>query len=123
MRQMQLWLTLVICGKDMVTWVLPPGTSVMIGRDESANDIVLHHPNVSRTHARIVAQSEDYAVQDVASTRGTLVNGELAEGQRRLRTGDLLTIGPFTLRVSIRGWTHGDEDDLDATLHETKQIG
>ncbi len=45
-----------------------------IGRDDSC-DLVLPVTNVSRVHARITENSEQYVVEDLDSTNGTLVNG------------------------------------------------
>jgi len=120
--KLQLWVTLTVLGRDTATWVLPPGESIMVGRDESANDLVLHHPNVSRTHARIVYRGTNYAVMDLASTKGSFVNGEEVAGTRELHNGDMLRIGPYNLRVFVKQWQHKDEDDLDVTISDTTSL-
>lgn len=40
-------------------------------------DGVIHHPNISRNHAKITYQDETYFIEDLNSTNGTRVNGEL----------------------------------------------
>lgn len=40
-------------------------------------DGVIHHPNVSRSHAKITYQDETYFIEDLNSTNGTRVNGGL----------------------------------------------
>ena len=48
--------------------------TVTIGRDQSAN-VVIPSTNVSRNHARIGHQGEQYFIEDLDSTNGTIVNG------------------------------------------------
>lgn len=120
--KVQLWLTLTVLGRDTATWVVPPGESLMVGRDESANDLVLHHPNVSRTHARLVARARTYAVMDLASTKGTFINGERLMGARELVSGDVMRIGPYRLRAEVRPWKHEDEDHLNQTINSTTSL-
>lgn len=40
-------------------------------------DGVIHHPNVSRSHAKITYRDETYFIEDLNSTNGTRVNGGL----------------------------------------------
>ena len=40
-------------------------------------DGIIHHPNVSRNHAKITYLNENYFIEDLNSTNGTRVNGEL----------------------------------------------
>jgi len=112
----QLWLTFAVNDQDYLTMVLPPNASAMIGRDESANDVILHHPQVSRMHARIVSRGNEYTLQDLGSSRGTQLNGEATSGNVDLKSGDVLQIGPYKIRVTLKRWTHADEDEVDSTL-------
>jgi pSer/pThr/pTyr-binding forkhead associated (FHA) protein len=112
----QLWLTVLVNDQDYLTMVLPPTASVMVGRDESASDLILHHPQVSRMHARIVARGTDYVLQDLGSSRGTTLNGEAVTGNLDLKTGDVVGIGPYKVRVTMRRWTHSEEDEVDSTM-------
>jgi hypothetical protein len=63
-----------------------------IGRTQD-NQIVLRHSSVSRHHAWIKAEGEEYEVFDVGSTNGTYVNGERITDPRRLVSGDLVRFG------------------------------
>jgi hypothetical protein len=54
------------------------------------------HPQVSRTHARIVVRDGELLIEDMASTTGTFVNGQRVE-QQSLREGDTIRIGPVRM--------------------------
>jgi two-component system, cell cycle response regulator len=62
-----------------------------VGRMEGS-DLVLLEPSVSRRHARFVADGEGFRVEDLGSSNGTYVNGELVS-QRWLREGDVVQFG------------------------------
>lgn len=113
---LQLWLTLVIDEVDVMTYVFAPGASPMLGRDDSANDIVLHDPGVSRVHARLVDRGDRFAVQDLGSTGGTYVDDERIEREATLPPVSMIRIGPYRLRARVQQWVRQDEDDADATL-------
>ncbi len=113
---MQLWLTLVMEDVDVLTFVLAPGASPMLGRDDSANDIVLHDPAVSRMHARIVARGEHFVRQDLGSTAGTYLGEQRVNGEVALPETAIIRIGPYLLRTAVRQWRRQDEDDADATV-------
>jgi serine/threonine-protein kinase len=72
-----------------------------IGRDP-ANDLVLTSPQVSRRHARIVAQGRDFLLEDAGSQNGTSVNGRRIN-RVVLTDGDTILIGGEQLRFSSRG--------------------
>jgi hypothetical protein len=69
---------------------------VVIGR-LSACDIPLGDPQVSRRHAEVRRDDEGFAVYDLGSTNGTVVNGTTVQ-ERRLTDGDELRIGSATIR-------------------------
>ncbi len=67
-----------------------------IGRDEE-NDIILSHPTVSRFHAKIIREGENYFIEDLNSANGTFVNGikvqkELLHDNDILQFGDIVCI-------------------------------
>ena len=47
-----------------------------VGSRDEKNDVLLHSAAVSRHHARIWREGEDYYIEDLNSTNGTFVNGE-----------------------------------------------
>jgi pSer/pThr/pTyr-binding forkhead associated (FHA) protein len=62
--------------------------TVSIGRDAAA-DIVIDEPLISRLHAEIVRQGEDYLVRDLGSTNLTRVN-DCVITRSHLHNGDEL---------------------------------
>ncbi len=71
---------------------------VEIGRGPD-NDLTLPFPTVSTRHARVLCDSSACRILDLGSANGTAVNGEElpVREERRLRDGDDVRIGPFTL--------------------------
>jgi len=61
------------------------------------SDIFLDDVTVSRRHAEIVREGDQYLVRDVGSLNGTYVNRERIEDQARLNNGDELQVGRFKL--------------------------
>ncbi|MGH2669182.1 MAG: FHA domain-containing protein, partial [bacterium] len=60
-------------------------------------DIPLGDPQVSRRHAEVRRDEEGFAVHDLGSTNGTVVNGTPVQ-ERRLVDGDELRIGSASIR-------------------------
>ena len=72
------------------------GAELTIGRGEERR----HHladPGISRMHARVVREGDDFVVEDLGSTNGTEVNGQLVK-RRRLADGDRVRLGSSTLQ-------------------------
>ncbi len=88
---------------------------VTIGRSRES-DIFLPDQWLSRHHAEIRAASGGFAVVDLGSKNGTLVNGvRIVEG-RPLRHGDTITLGEHTL-------TFTDEDVAAEAADEPEPLG
>ena len=64
---------------------------VTIGREEG-NLLRLNDERVSRFHAKIQIDSDDFILTDLESTNGTRVNGTVVQ-IRRLRYGDRVAVG------------------------------
>lgn len=65
---------------------------IFIGRD-LGNDIVINDPEVSRRHARLSNQGNQYIIEDLGSTNGTSINGQRLTGPYMLRPGEQITFG------------------------------
>ncbi|MFZ5833401.1 MAG: FHA domain-containing protein [Planctomycetota bacterium] len=63
----------------------------IIGRDESS-DLQINSGRVSRRHAVIRREDDEFVVSDQGSTNGTFLNG-LRITESRLQTGDILALG------------------------------
>jgi serine phosphatase RsbU (regulator of sigma subunit)/pSer/pThr/pTyr-binding forkhead associated (FHA) protein len=69
---------------------------VTIGRSRE-NDIFLPDQWLSRHHAEIRRDGESFALRDLGSKNGTLLNGTRIAGEQRLRPGDVITLGEHAL--------------------------
>jgi FHA domain len=74
---------------------------VTIGR-AAENDLVVHDPRTSRSHARIRARGDGYALLDEGSRNGTQVNEQPTSGPIRLRDGDRIRVGNTVLEFAVR---------------------
>jgi hypothetical protein len=74
---------------------------IKLGRDK-ANDIVLEDKLVSRRHAVIQKIGEEYFLEDLGSTNGTLVNGKRVPPRSyvRLALTDTMVIGRTELSLA-----------------------
>ena len=76
-----------------------PALPALIGRKEA--DIVIEHPSVSDTHARLELIDGSLIIRDLGSRNGTFVNGKLVSRHASVRNKDHLTIGTVTYKVSL----------------------
>lgn len=84
--------------------------SMTLGRG-SDNDLSLDLEDVSRQHARLTPEEEGWAVEDMGSTNGTLVNGAIIQERTLLRNGDLLKVGRAIFKYIEGG-------NIEALFHE-----
>jgi hypothetical protein len=68
---------------------------LLVGRHPNC-DVVVDEPSVSRRHAQLTYRDGAWVIQDLASTNGTLVNGERV-GRTALRAGDIVTLGSLPI--------------------------
>jgi hypothetical protein len=83
-------------------------TEMLLGRHDEQRDIhpevPLFDPGASRRHAKVVREADGgVALQDLASTNGSQINGnQVRPGmRRRLVEGDAVTLGRWT-RITLR---------------------
>ncbi|MBA3748875.1 MAG: DUF3662 and FHA domain-containing protein [Solirubrobacterales bacterium] len=80
--------------------VIPPG-GALIGRSREC-DVVLADANVSRRHAEIVpGAAGTWAISDLGSTNGVLVNGHRISGAEALRPGDRIALGTADIGFEV----------------------
>lgn len=78
---------------------------ITIGRGTD-NVIRIDNPAVSKHHARIIKDQDQYVLEDLDSTNGTFIK-EKPIRRLLLRDDDEITIGKHTLRISLEettGW-------------------
>ena len=75
------------------------GERLVLGRSREA-DLVLDDPNVSRRHAELRREGEDWTIADLGSTNGVKVNGRRVENAR-LEPGDDILLGTFELSFEV----------------------
>lgn len=71
---------------------------VIVGRSPNA-DIVVAAGYVSARHARFSLMGANLFVEDLGSTNGTAVNGQLIESPTALNNNDVVNVGDVSIRV------------------------
>jgi len=91
----RIWLT----GKGAEPRSFPLAGRTVVGRDPEA-DVPLDGEAVSWHHLEIELHGEVPMATDLDSRNGTALNGEPLDRPRRLRDGDVLSVGEHRLEVS-----------------------
>jgi diguanylate cyclase (GGDEF)-like protein len=104
-------LTVLTGGASGTLFRVTKGTAV-IGRAPSV-DVKLDDDGISRSHARLRAETNRAWLEDLSSRNGTFVNGTKITTPTELREGDKIQIGRTTV---LR---FGFHDDLDESFHES----
>lgn len=68
-----------------------------IGRDQTNNISLASDHYISRHHAWVLQMQGGYWVEDLGSTNGTLLNGEILNERKQIFPGDRLTFGKTEL--------------------------
>lgn len=80
---------------------VPLDGTVTIGRGTGA-DITIADTFVSSLHARVSPGAGGPVVEDLGSTNGTVLNGNLITHPTTLKAGDRLTLGDVVIKVDKR---------------------
>lgn len=72
------------------------GEEFTLGRDPSS-DWTIEEVEVSRSHARLLLQNDNYAIEDLGSTNGTFVNGQRIRSLMPLEPGATIRLGENVL--------------------------
>lgn len=78
-----------------------PGCEKTLGASDDV-DLVLRLDNVAPAHARLRWDHRGLVIVDLGSVGGTFANGERVQGERVLKTGDRLSLGPPGSRASVK---------------------
>jgi diguanylate cyclase (GGDEF)-like protein len=89
--------------------------TVTLGRDPRV-ELPLQDDGISRRHCRVRAEKDVFILEDLNSTNGTLVNGQLVLDPVKLETGDRIFLGgcvvKFTEADSVEVGFHAQMDTL-----------
>lgn len=89
----------VVAGpRELAGVKVPVDGPVVIGRSPGA-DIVIGDDFVSGSHARVVPSGDGAVLEDLGSTNGTVLNGQLVQRPVPLKPGDTIDLGPVRLAV------------------------
>jgi hypothetical protein len=72
----------------------------ILGRGQGIADVEVGDESASRRHAYIVYKNGRFTLNDMGSTNGTFLNGELV-GETPLAHGDLIQIGTAVMRFEL----------------------
>ncbi len=92
------WGRLVETPGDLVVELGP--NRALVGRSERA-DAVIPNNQVSRLHAVVWREADDYWVEDLESANGTYVNGSRVRRSQQLLHGDTLRLGPALFEFQV----------------------
>lgn len=84
---------------------------IILGRHRS-NTIVINDPAASRQHSKVSLENEVVWLEDLGSANGTRLNGRIVREKTRLKHGDTIAIGAFSLGVLIES----DAEESNAHL-------
>ena len=101
-RKAQMILKLrVIQGKPAgKTLVFRPGGDYYLGRGDECH-VRFNSDWVSRQHCLVRVRDTGAVLRDLGSRNGTLINGQLCEGEQALKDGDQIEVGPLTFEVAL----------------------
>jgi hypothetical protein len=77
----------------------PLGNELTIGRAPGCSVPLTSDNFVSQVHARVFLKGDEYWLEDLGSTNGTLVNGRKITGPAPLRLGDRVQVGRSVLEL------------------------
>jgi two-component system, NtrC family, sensor kinase len=113
---------LIVCNGILQGKSLPvSGTLDTIGRN-STNSIILPDHCISRFHAEIRFQDNQYWLRDLQSTHGAFVNGARCQPELPLVPGDRLRLGKIELLLSSTAEAEGDSWVFPAGSREKGQM-
>lgn len=115
-----------IAGPPIDQIAIDPDSNVVIGRS-SGVDRQLADKTVSRRHCRLGRRGSHWLLTDLGSRHGTFLNGIRLEPEQPapLNDGDLVRVGPWTLRViddADKSTSMPTTNDLATTSHRVQRV-
>lgn len=102
-----------------------PQDTIVFGRTNTC-DVELPIKSISRRHAEIVREAQDYFLSDLKSGNGTFLNNQKVRPLEKnlLRSGDVIRIEDYEIRFLLAedGPEHTVEEDTDTDILEIKLI-
>ncbi|NRA95014.1 MAG: FHA domain-containing protein [Planctomycetes bacterium] len=97
--------------------------ALSIGRRPD-NDLVLPSPAVSKYHACVRAESDNFSFEDLASTNGSIINQIRLEPHqaRRLYHGDVLTLGDHTIMFRYERGGFADKTGMSTISFDMSEV-
>lgn len=96
-------------------------TPFSVGRKVD-KDLVIADPRVSRDHAQIMQEGQDFFIEDLGSKHGTFVNGERIQRQK-LERGDRLEFGARDSAYILFNPAHATSNTAREFLSQISVIG
>src|SRR5579872_7485694 len=96
-------------------------TPFTVGRKVD-KDLVIADPRVSRDHAQIMQEGQDFFIEDLGSKHGTFVNGERIQRQK-LERGDRLEFGARDSAYILFNPAHATSNTAREFLSQISVIG
>lgn len=98
----RLWFEPVL-GPELDGFWLEPGQELLYGRGSQC-DLKLPEATISREHGRFASSEEGCFLIDLGSRLGTFVNDVQCQKEEKtsITTGDMIRIGPWIFRTSVR---------------------
>ena len=90
----------VVKGKPQGQILQFPKGEFMFGRGPEC-DVRPNSDLISRQHCLLQITDDGASIRDVGSRNGTLVNGQLVIGARKLMEGDTVQLGPLVLEIHM----------------------
>lgn len=119
-----------VAGPEPVELALKPPGPYTIGRRAHHDIVLLGDDHVSRDHASLVFEparsgGKQWAIRDAGSRHGTWINGVRLEPARDypIRAGDIVTIAPWSFRVTAADETRATHRTTVATLDDSAALG
>ncbi len=108
----------------------PDRSQWLIGRDSSC-DIILNSSQVSRRHAKLFREENNYFLEDCGSTLGTYIGNAKITCREKISAGNFIRLGSYTLYLSLDkaeempppAENHTSYTQVDAALRGTMMQG